>query len=86
MLLSANLPRLIHALPAAESHDKLTKQSHHSPRPSGTSHLIKVNEHFPAKPVDEAEFWVNAAIAMALVLFGGLFAGLTLGSVLFSRS
>ena len=76
MLLSANLPRLIHALPAAETHHKLTKQSHH---PSGTNHPINVNEKFPAKPMDEAEFWVNAAIALVLVLLGGLFAGLTLG-------
>lgn len=79
MLLSANLPRFIHALPAAETHHKLTKQSHHAPHPSGTNHPINVNEHFPAKPVDEAEFWINAAIAMVLVLLGGLFAGLTLG-------
>ncbi|KAF8420216.1 hypothetical protein EV426DRAFT_537843 [Tirmania nivea] len=79
MLLSANLPRLIHALPAAETHRKLTKQSHHAPHPSETTHPLNVNEHFPAKPVDEAEFWVNTAIAMALVLLGGLFAGLTLG-------
>ena len=79
MLLSANLPRLIHAWPTAETHRKITKQSHHTPHPSGTNHPINVNEHFPAQPVDEAEFWVNASIAISLVVLGGLFAGLTLG-------
>lgn len=78
MLLSANLPRLIHAFPAAETHRKITKQ-HHNSAPHSSGHPINVGEHFPAQPVDEAEFWVNAAIAMALVVLGGLFAGLTLG-------
>lgn len=76
MLLSANLPRLIHAFPAPGSHRKLPQ--HHQNVPGQHNHL-GAHEHFPAKPVDQAGFWVNAAVAVALVLLGGLFAGLTLG-------
>lgn len=81
LLLSANLPGLIHAFPSPWPHRKLPTHQHHqnAPHPSGPYNPVGPHEHFPAKPVDQAGFWVNAAVAVALVLLGGLFAGLTLG-------
>ena len=77
MLLSANLPKLIHAFPSPGSHRKFPTPQHHQNTPA--HNRLAAHEHFPAKPIDQAGFWVNAAVAVALVLLGGLFAGLTLG-------
>lgn len=83
MLLSANIPRLISAFPTSSAlpaggHHRSSKQTHHHGDRVSSS-PVNVSEHFPAQPVNEAEFWINAGIAMALVVLGGLFAGLTLG-------
>ncbi|KAF8458199.1 hypothetical protein BDZ91DRAFT_743264 [Kalaharituber pfeilii] len=76
LVLSANLPRLIHAIPTS-SHPR--PKPHHPVHHASESSPINIGDRFPAKPVDEAGFWINAGVAMFLVLMGGLFAGLTLG-------
>ncbi|KAI5807337.1 hypothetical protein DFH27DRAFT_522994 [Peziza echinospora] len=69
LILTTNLPRLIHGFPTASA------LPHHREHPSP----LNLGKEFPAKPIDGAGFWVYASVAMFLVVAGGLFAGLTLG-------
>ena len=65
----ANLPKLVRAAPA--------------PAFAAPSVYASATTTEEGKDPDEAGFWIYVGVAFTLVMFGGVFAGLTLGFVSF---